>query len=143
MQGDPVRWPKLNRLVLAGLAAGLIFNLGGLSAAAIIGMRETFARYGIEPSAAAGLLHLGLRFGLGFTAAWLLAMTGRAGTPREWLAALAIGLSVWFCAYVPGSFVLFELGVFSGRSLGFSLFWGCAESLLAAVVAVCLLRPKP
>lgn len=120
------------RLVWGGLVAGLLFNVGGMIAALSTGLAETFVEYGVEPSAGTAVKHVALRLGLGFVAVWLVALSQRQSVR----AMLPVVIGIWFCAYVPGSVVLHELGVLSTGVLLFSLAWGFVESLVATAVGV-------
>jgi hypothetical protein len=133
---DRFNW---RRVALAGAAAGLIFNVGGMSLAALIGLPETFARFGVQPTPGTALLHVSLRFGLGF--ALVVAYAGaRIGLGPGLATAMKAGLVIWFVGYVPGSAVLHELGVLTRPQLLLALSWGLGEVLLAAAVGGWLYR---
>ena len=58
------------RVLVGGSVSGLIFNVGGMASAWLMGLPEAFAQFGVEPTAGTALLHISLRFGLGFAAVW-------------------------------------------------------------------------
>jgi hypothetical protein len=121
------------------VAAGLLLNVGGMVLATLIGLPQTFARFGVEPTIGAALLHTSLRFGLGF--ALVLAYAGmRKGLGPGPSTAMKVGLLIWFVGYVPGSAVLHELGVLTRPHFVLALAWGAGEVLTAALVGGWLYR---
>lgn len=50
-------------VILGGLCAGLVLNVSGVASAVALGLPETFARFGVAPSASTALLHAALRLG--------------------------------------------------------------------------------
>jgi hypothetical protein len=124
---------KWTRILSGGVCAGLVFNVGGITSAWLMDLPEAFARFGVEPTASVGLLHLGLRFGLGFASVLLYAgMRGGLGPGAG--TALRAAIPVWFIGYVPGSAVLNELGVLGDGQLFFAILWGVAETVAAVVL---------
>lgn len=130
---------NLKRTLLGGLAAGLTFTIGGLISALIMGLPDTFAEYGVAPSGSSALLHTGLRFGLGFAAIFLFAGM-RKGLGRAPLTALLTAFLVWYIAYVPGTTVLHQLGVYDDQQLTIGLVWGLAETMVALLLGAWLFQ---
>jgi len=127
------------RILLGGICAGAVFNVGGLASAWLMDLPESFARFGAEPTAGAAFLHLGLRFGLGLASVMLYAgLRGGLG-PGTGTAARAAVL-VWFIGYVPGAVVLRELGVLADGQLAFAVLWGVAESMASLLTGAWLLE---
>jgi len=116
------------RALVGGAVAGLAYNAGGIVSAWLIGLPEAFVRFGVEPSPSTAVLHVGLRFGFGLASVLLYAGArgGWGGGPRT---AAVVGSLVWLVGYVPGSTVLYEIGVLTGGQLGFALVWGLGEAV--------------
>lgn len=133
---ESIRWKGV---LLGGVCAGLLLNASGMASALVLGLPETFARFGVAPSAATALLHSGLRLGVGVASVLVyVGMRGSYGPgPRT---AVATGLLVWFIGYVPGSAVLHELGALSTGQLAAALPWGAAEAVAATVLGAWLYR---
>lgn len=131
-------WP---RIVLAGGVSGVVFNVLGITSALLVGLPRIFAQFGVEPSSGTALLHLGLRFVLGFATALMYAGM-RGGLGPGPITAARVGVLVWLVGYLPASVVLHELGVFSSAQMAFALLWGLAEAVLAALVAGWLYRDR-
>jgi hypothetical protein len=104
------------RILIGGLCAGFVFTIGGMASAFILNLPEAFARFGVEPSAATAALHTGLRFGLGLASVVVYAGMRTGLGPGPWTA-VRVGLLIWFVGYIPGSFVLHELGVLTNAQL--------------------------
>lgn len=129
-------------IISGGGLAGLVYTLGGMASALLVGLPEEFGRFGVEPTAGAALLHTGLRFGLGLASVAIYAgMRGGFG-PGPFTAVRA-GALIWFIGYVPGSVVLHELGVLDSGQLAFALAWGLAEAVSATLAGAWLYRDKP
>lgn len=130
------------RLLVGGLAAGVVFNLAGMTSASLLDLPATFARLGVEPGAGTAALHSSLRLGLGVAAvaAYAGIRGGLGPGPRT---ALWTALLVWFIGYVPGSAVLHELGALTDRQFGLGLVLGLVESAAALLVGAWLYREAP
>lgn len=132
----------LKAIFLGGLVAGLALTIGGLLSAVILGLGDTFAEHGVTLSARSALLHTGLRFGLGFAAIFLFAGM-RRGLGRTPLTALLTATLVWYAAYVPGTALLHQLGIFDDRQLSVGLIWGFAEMTVALLLGAWFFRDEP
>lgn len=131
----------LKRIFLGGLVAGLALTIGGVLSAFILGLGDTFAEQGVSLTAREGLLHTGLRFGLGFAAIFLFAGM-RRGLGRTPLTALLTAVLVWYAAYVPGTAVLHQLGIYDDRQLSVGLIWGFAEMTVALLLGAWFFRDE-
>ena len=112
----------LKRIFLGGLVAGLALTIGGVLSTFILGLGDTFAEYG-----AAIFLFAGMRRGLG----------------RTPLTALLTAVLVWYAAYVPGTALLHQLGIYDDRQLSVGLIWGFAEMTVALLLGAWFFRDEP
>ena len=129
------------KVVLGGLVAGLVINIGesifnGWLFAA--DMEATMARLNLPPvggGAIAAFLVMG--FGLGIATVWLYAaIRARFGPGVN--TALCAGTTVWFLAYVYPSIGFAVMGLFPTRFITIGIVWGLAEVLLASVAGAWL-----
>lgn len=132
----------LKRIFLGGLVAGLALTIGGLLSIFILGLDQTFAEQGVSLTAREGVLHAALRFGLGFAAIFLFAGM-RRGLGRTPLTALLTAFLLWYAAYVPGTAVLRQLGIYDDRQLSVGLIWGFAEMTVALLLGAWFFRDEP
>ncbi|MDQ3473198.1 MAG: hypothetical protein M3447_05620 [Acidobacteriota bacterium] len=127
---------NLGRVLLGGLLAGLVLNVGEfLLNDVVLGtqMREFFARYGIaEPGGSFMFAAVTLTFAIGVVLVFLYALIRPRLGPGVKTAIIA-GLIMWFGIY-------FYTGVVNGLLFGIpinammiGLFWGLLEYLLAAI----------
>lgn len=133
---------NLRRLIIGGLCAGFLYNAGGLTAAILLNLEDTFAAFGAEPSLGAGLMHLSIRFGLGLASVFLYAGIRPRFGPGPGTALIA-GVIIWFAAYVPGTLVMQELGVFPNMEAAFVVAWGLMESCVATLAGAVVYREQP
>ncbi len=127
------------RVAVGGIAAGVVFTLGGMASAVMMGLPETFARFDVEATGGSAFLHVILRFGLGLASVLVYVLMRPSLGPGPWTA-FRVGLLVWFLAYVPGSFVLHQLGALDGGQLAVALVWGAAEAVAATMLGAWLYR---
>ncbi|HSR70604.1 MAG TPA: hypothetical protein VLU25_21940 [Acidobacteriota bacterium] len=126
---------RLRSVLLAGLAAGVILNVGGMAAALLIGLGDSFTRAGASPQLGGALLHTGLRFGIGLAVAYLYAIAGRR--LGEGLSAVGkLVLPVWLIGYLPPVALLHEIGFLSRNQAVLSAAWGLVEASAAISMAV-------
>lgn len=127
---------NLGRVLLGGLLAGLVLNVGEfLLNDVVLGpqMREFFARYGIpEPGGSFLAAAVTLTFVIGIVLVFLYALIRPRLGPGLKTAIIA-GLIMWFGIYV-------YTGVINGLLFGapvnvmlIGLIWGLLEYLLAAI----------
>jgi hypothetical protein len=133
---------NLRRVLSGGLIAGFFYNGGGITVAILLNLEDTFARFGAEPSLAGGLLHMGVRFGLGIVSVFLYAGIRPRFGPGPNTAILA-GILMWFAAYVPGTLVLQQLGVFTGIQTAIAIAWGLMEACIATIAGALVYREEP
>jgi len=133
---------NIKRVVLAGLLAGVVYNVGGITIATILDLEAAFTRFGWGPTAAAAFIHLGIRFGLGIVSVYLYAAIRPRFGPGPTTALRAAGL-IWLTAYVPGTLVLMELGLFTGSATAIELAWGLVEAGLATTLGAWAYREAP
>jgi hypothetical protein len=132
---------NLARVVLGGLLAGLVIDIGESVFNAWLfasDMEAAMARLNLPPvggSAVATFLVLG--FALGIATVWLYAaIRPRFGAGVN--TALCAGAAVWFFAYVYPSIGFAVMGLFPARLIAIGIVWGLGELLLAAVAGAWL-----
>ena len=132
---------NLARVVLGGLLAGLLINIGESIFNAWLFASETaaaMARLNLPPvggSAIATFFILG--FALGIATVWLYAaIRPRFGAGVN--TALCAAAMVWFLAYVYPSIGFAVMGVFPTRLIAIGIVWGLGELLLAGVAGAWL-----
>jgi len=138
-----MRGINVARVVLGGLLAGLVINIGesifnGWLFAA--DMEAALTRLNLPPvggNAIATFILLG--FALGIATVWLYAaIRPRFGPGVQ--TALCAGTAAWFFAYAYPSVGFAVMGLFPSRLMALGLVWGLAEVLLAAVAGAWLYR---
>jgi hypothetical protein len=134
---------NLARVVLGGLVAGLVIDIGeyifnGWLFAA--DMEAATARLNLPPVAGTAIsVFLVLGFALGIATVWLYAaIRPRFGAGVN--TALCAGATVWFLAYVYPSIGFAVMGLFPRRLLAIGIVWGLGEVLLASVAGAWLYR---
>ncbi len=131
------------RVILGGLAAGLILNLGEiiLNTQIVAGDWEAAMKALNKPPAGsqAILVFVVLMFILGILATWLYAaIRPRFGPgPRT---AICAALGVWAFAYAWPSFGAMPMGVFPAKLFVISMAWGLLELPVAVLVGAWLYR---
>jgi len=127
---------NLARVVLGGLLAGLVINIGESMFNAWLfaaDMEAAMVRLNLPPvggSAIATFLALG--FALGIVTVWVYAAIRPRFGPGVGTA-LCAGAVVWFLAYVYPSIGFAVMGMFPTRLVAIGLVWGLGEVLLASV----------
>lgn len=129
------------RLAAAGLVAGATINVSGMISAGILGLADSFRRAGIVPDSQSLLLHLGLRFCVGASAAYLYAKVLTQREPGV-VPVLQVALPVWLIGYAPPLALLNEVGFLTARQASLSAVWGLFE-VCAAVAAAAAIYGKP
>jgi hypothetical protein len=127
-----VRQVYLPRVVVGGLIAGFVVNLGELAVNVwIFGSRwrEALAGLGLDVDAPALVLWGAGSFVLGIVGVWIYAATSARYGPGPWTA-LRAGVAAWAAAFLCPSVGLLGMGVFPRDLL--------LVSLAAGLVAVCL-----
>jgi hypothetical protein len=129
---------KISRIVLPGLAAGLLINVSEyILNMMVLGsdVAASMQKLGLPAmsGAAIGVFVL-FGFAIGITLAWLYAAVRPRLGPGP-MTASCIGSLVWFLAYLYGSIGMMMMGVFPVRMVVISLAWGLVEVVAAANVA--------
>lgn len=132
---------NLARVVLGGLVAGLVINIGESVFNAWLfaaDMEAAMARLNLPPVGGGAIaVFLVLGFALGIAAVWLYAaIRPRFGPGVN--TALCAGATVWFFAYVYPSIGFVVMGMFPARLIGIGIVWGLGELLGATVVGAWL-----
>ena len=127
---------NLGRVLLGGLVAGLVLNVGEfLLNDVVLGtqMREFFARYGIpDPGGPFLIAAVTLTFAVGIVLVFLYALIRSRLGPGVKTAIIA-GLILWFGVYVYTGVVnglLFGIPI---KAMSIAILWGLLEYLLAAI----------
>lgn len=133
----------MGRVLIGGIVAGVLYNIGGVTIAAVLDLAAAFERLGVEPSAGVAMLHVTLRLIFGLVSVFLYAAIRPRFGPGP-AAAVFVGVLLWLTAYVPSTIVLMELGVFTTAQAAGGIAWGLLEACLATVVGAWLYRePEP
>jgi hypothetical protein len=127
---------NVGRVILGGLLAGLIINIGEyLLNERVLGaeMEAALQNLGLAPpgGSAIGVFVL-MGFILGIATVWLYAaIRPRYGAGPK--TAITTGLTVWFLAYLWGSVGFVVMGMFPANLVLFALVWGLVEIVLASL----------
>ncbi len=132
---------NMARVLLGGLVAGLLINIGEFLLNEVVlaeEIRAAMVGFNLpEPDGGAITLFLFLGFGVGLTAVWLYAaIRPRYGAGAK--TALCAGSAVWFlaCAYPGVAFA--ALGFFPVGETVFVLIWQLAEFSLGTLAGAWL-----
>jgi hypothetical protein len=130
------------RILLGGLAAGLVSNVSGLLLAHFFlagDVRALLERLNVQLGLGVALLHVGMRFAVGLGAVWLYAAIRPRFGPGPRTAALA-GLALWLFTYVFSLLGITPYGLYPVSTLVIAAVWGLGELQLAALVGAYLYR---
>jgi hypothetical protein len=136
---------NLPRLVLAGLAAGVLAKASGFALVHFfLGpeyVKTLFSHMSHEPGPGTMARHLSVRFIVGFVAAALVfglgpRLRGRVRT------ALGAALVIYLIGYVPSAMLLYDFDILVGRNLWITLAWCAGEILLASLLAAAIYRDR-
>lgn len=138
---------NFGRVLLGGVLAGLIINLGELVLNFfVVGERyqALVSELGLQPAPSGPAVFVLFGFLNGIVLLWLYAAirTRFGAGPRT---ALLAGAAVWFLAWLwPGISIALFLGGFPGDLLLLSLVWSLVEVLLAALAGAAIYtEPAP
>jgi hypothetical protein len=124
------------RVILGGLLAGLVFNIGEtiLNAVVLADSMATLAEAHnlTQPGPAAISVFVVLGFILGIVMVWLYAAVRPRLGPGPKTAAM-IGVVVWFFAYMISTVGMVVMGMASANMAVLILVWGLVELVLAAL----------
>lgn len=137
---------NLARVILGGLLAGLVINVGEFLFNGVVfasDLNAAMARLNLPPvGAAAVAVFLGMGFLLGIATVWFYAaIRPRFGAGVR--TALCAGAAVWLLAYVYGSVGYAVMGFFPTRLIAFGIVWGLVELLAASVSGAWLYQETP
>ncbi len=124
---------NLARVLIGGLLAGIIYNISGLGAGQVVGLADSFARFGWEQSTGATIQNVAVRFGFGLISVFVYAAIRPRFGPGLKTAIIAACI-LWIAAAAPLVFVLTELFVFGGSQAVTVLVWTLVEACVATGV---------
>ncbi len=127
---------NMARVLLGGLAAGLLINIGEYLLHDVVlaeEIRATMAGFNLPaPGGGAIAVFVFLGFGVGLTAVWLYAaIRPRYGAGPK--VALCAGSAVWFLAYAYPGVAFAALGFFPVGDTVFVLIWQLVEVSLGTL----------
>ena len=130
------------RVVLGGLAAGVLNNICGIGAAHFFFQQEieaTLKRLNLTFGPGVALQHITMRLLMGIAVTWLYAaIRPRCGPgPRT---AVVAGTAMWLFAYVWAYLGMWPYQIFSDRTLLLAALWGLLEINLTALLGAWLYR---
>lgn len=125
------------RVILGGLVAGLILNIGEFVLNAVIlhkAMVDWASLHNLpqEPAPSFMVVAIGLTFVLGIVMVWLYALIRPRMGPGPKTAIVA-ALVMWFGAYVYIGIIYGILLVQPMNIVGISIVWGLGEYIIAAI----------
>jgi hypothetical protein len=136
---------KINfgRVILGGLVAGLILNIGEFLLNEVIfvkQMEETFQKMNVpRPGGAFIATAVGITFLLGIMMVWLYAMIRPRYGPGP-KTAICAALVIWFCVYFYCGILYGVLFGLPTTLLGVGMVWGLVEYTLAGLAGAWLYR---
>jgi hypothetical protein len=134
---------NLGRVLLGGLAAGLVMNISEFLLNAVVLAKEVEAALraiNLPPADGSAILKLVLlTFVVGLVTVWLYAaLRARLGPGLR--TALVTGLLIWFLIFVHSGVVNSTLGIFPAKVSWIGVGWGLIESTLGAITGAWLYR---
>lgn len=137
---------NMGRVVLGGLLAGLIVDIGESIFNMFVirsQMEAALARLNLPQMTDATIIaFMVLGFALGIMTTWLYAaIRPRYGAGVS--TALCAGAAVWFLAYVYPTLGSMLMGVFPAGLTAAALAWGLGEMLVAAVAGAWVYQERP
>ena len=131
------------RVVLGGLLAGLVLNIGEFLLNGVLlakQMQEFFAKCGLTPPASSAFVILiVITFVLGIVIVFIYAaIRPRCGAGPK--TAVTAGIIAWFCVYLYNNVVGAALGFVPVNLLLIALAWGLVEYGLAAIAGAWLYK---
>jgi len=130
------------RVVLGGLAAGVLCNVSGITLAHFFMRAEVDAvmkRLNLTFGLDVALLHVSMRLALGLAAVWLYAAIRPRFGPGPRTACVA-GIVLWLFTYCFALAGMWSYHIFASRLLLIAAVWGLAEVLLCALLGGGLYR---
>lgn len=138
---------KAGRVILGGLLAGLVWNVGEYVLNEPILGDDWAAAYeaiglSMPESATAIALFIGSTFVMGILAVWLYAAIRPRFGPGPKTAVIA-GLFLWLVVYGLFWFWNYISGIFPQRIFTITLIWGFFEAPIATLVGAWIYREEP
>ncbi len=132
------------RVILGGLVAGLVLNIGEFVLNAVIfrnQMAEWFAAHNLPADGGPAFLAVAtlLTFAMGITIVWLYAMIRQRSGPGPKTAACA-GLFMWFGVYVYMGIIMGMLLVQPASMIVIGTVFGLVEYVVAAIAGAWLYK---
>jgi hypothetical protein len=128
---------NLSRVVVGGLLAGLVINVGEFLLNGVVFASQMAAAMSarnlpmVGPQTISAFMVMG--FALGIATVWVYAAIRPRFGPGVPTAVVA-GAIVWFLAYLYPGIGMVIMGIFPGQLMAIGLVWGIAEVVLGAVV---------
>ena len=140
-----MRGINVARVVIGGLLAGLVVNIGEFVFNGVLfgaDMEAAVARLNLPPIGPSAItVFVVMGFALGIATVWLYAaIRPRFGAGVN--TALCAGATVWFFVSVYPSPGFAAMGLFPARLLAFGIVWGLGELLIAAVAGAWLYQEQ-
>jgi hypothetical protein len=134
-----------SRVVLGGLAAGVVMNLSEFIMTVPVLGRQMAAELTTRNLPPMGgrvtTFYIVMAFVVGILTVWLYAAI-RPRFGRGPKTAIYAGLAVWFLAFFRSRLGLVAIGVFSIRLMTLAAIWGLAEMILASLAGAWLYREQ-
>ena len=136
---------NIGRVIVGGLLAGVVINIGESLLNAVILMEQWEAALKAlnKPpmSGSTIALYVVMGFGLGIVAVWLYAaIRPRMGAGPK--TAVCAGLTVWALAYLYPNVGLLPIDLFPTSLLLWSVAWGLGEIVIASVAGAWLYKEE-
>ncbi|MGE0884764.1 MAG: hypothetical protein AB7P14_14565 [Blastocatellales bacterium] len=136
---------NVGRVVLGGLVAGVVLNIGEALLNAVIladTMKEDMAKLGLgDPGSNTTFLIrvVGITFFLGIAIVYLYAAI-RPRFGAGWKTAACAGIFAWFFVYLYAGYVYLALGIGSAKPYLIGLVWGIVEFAVGAIAGAALYK---
>ena len=136
---------NVGRVILGGLLAGLVMNIGEtILNVPILGaqMDAAMAALGLEPVGGGAIAwFVIMTFGFGIVMVWLYAaVRPRLGAGPQ--TAVIVGLVIWLVSWVFVLIPMAIIGMFPTRVVIITCIWGLVEAPLAAVAGAWVYREE-
>ena len=136
---------NMGRVILGGLLAGLVMNIGEtILNVPILGaqMDAAMESLGLDPPGGGAIaVFVIMTFGLGILMVWLYAaVRPRLGAGPQ--TAVIVGLVIWVLAWVFAGVPMAVMGMFPTRVMLIVCIWGLVEAPLASVAGAWLYREE-
>ena len=134
---------NLGRVILGGLVAGLVINIGETILNLVIvaqAMEDALQARNLPPLGINPIIgFVVFSFAVGIVTVWLYAAIRPRFGPGPKTGAIA-GLIVWFFAYLYGAVAMGMMGLFPMKLMAITMIWGLPEIAIAAMAGASLYR---